>query len=83
MAKQPALRELSELRYIIDKSPTGGLKALASGAGGRSVLLALARFQEALPLPRRWQAKAYHVAISAHFVAGVRDGRQRFAPRAR
>ena len=79
-AKQPALRELPELRRIIDKSSTGGLKALASRTGVRTALLALARFQEALPLPRRWRARAYHLAISAHFVAGVREGLERFAP---
>jgi hypothetical protein len=81
VAKQPALRELSELRHIIDRSSTGGLKAVASGDRVRSALLALARFQEALPLPRRWRARAYHLAISAHFVAGVREGLDRFAPR--
>lgn len=83
VAKQPALRELSALRHIVDRSSKGGLKALASRAGARAALLALARVQEGLPLPRRWRATAYRLAISAHFVAGVRDGLQRFATRPR
>ena len=92
VAKQPALRELPELRRIIDASgkegPSEGafarlkrgMKALATRAGARSALLALARAQEGLPVPRRWRAAAYRLAISAHFVAGVREGMERFAP---
>jgi hypothetical protein len=89
-AKQPDLLGLPELARVIEANRAGAgstpplrsaLKSVASRPAVRAALLAVARAQEHLPLPRRWRGAAYRAAISAHFVAGVRDGLARFAPR--
>ena len=86
-AKQPELLGLPELARVIEANRTdggsrggfrSGLKSVAARPAVRSALLALARAQEHLPLPRSLRDAAYRAAIAAHFVAGVRDGLARF-----
>jgi hypothetical protein len=86
-AKQPDLLGLPELARVIEanrargdapRSVRSGLKSLAARPAVRAALLALARAQEHLPVPRAVRDAAYRAAISAHFVAGVRDGLARF-----
>jgi glycosyltransferase involved in cell wall biosynthesis len=89
-AKQPDLLGLPELARVIEANrPAGdsrrrvrsGLKSVVAGPAVRAALLALARAQEHLPVPRPLRDAAYRAAISAHFVAGVRDGLARFGRR--
>ena len=56
-----------------------GLKSAAARPAVRGALLALARAQEHVPVPRPLRDAAYRAAIAAHFVDGVRDGLERFA----
>lgn len=78
-AKRPDVLGLPELARVIEASGArSALKALVSRPGVRAALLAVARAQERLPLPAALRAAAYRAAISAHFVAGVRDGLSRF-----
>jgi len=86
-AKQPDLLGLPELARVIEANRAAvdsprrlrsGLKSFAARPAARAALLSLARAQEHLPVPRRLRDAAYRAAISAHFVAGVREGLARF-----
>jgi hypothetical protein len=84
-AKRPELLALGDLARIVaaarGERPFGGRlrKTVASRPGSRAALLGLARAFERMAAPARPQSAAYRAAIGAHFVAGVRDGLERFA----
>jgi cellulose synthase/poly-beta-1,6-N-acetylglucosamine synthase-like glycosyltransferase len=84
--KRPELLALPQLARIIEASRAGGgssglhlLKRAVTCPPARASLLVVARALERIPAPGHLRAAAYDAAISAHFVAGVKDGLARFA----
>lgn len=88
--KCPTTLELRELETIVERCGPGGsgpfsqrwaagLKAVASDKPLRAALLRLARWTEALRIGGPLLRGLYHAAISAHFIAGVRDGLRHYA----
>lgn len=85
-SKSPPLLGDAELANIIQVNRPGRSDANLVGVCNRaqkwlvstrltqSVLLCLARALERIPVPTRFRYAAFRAAISAHFVAGVRDG---------
>jgi hypothetical protein len=89
-AKRPELLEMTELARIIEATGPARAgesrfargrmrKALATLPWARASLLRVAQSLEGIPAPAATQFAAYRAAISAHFVAGVREGLSRFA----
>ncbi|HEU0104625.1 MAG TPA: glycosyltransferase family 2 protein [Vicinamibacteria bacterium] len=81
-SRRPELLELGELARIIEATRSRGVaKGLLARRPARELLTSLARALERFPVPSRLRVAAYRAAVTAHFVAGVRDGCARFSAR--
>lgn len=87
--KRPDLLALPELAQVVaaaegrKASPIHAARVFVTAPPLRAGLLAVTQILERLPAPHRLRTAAYHATVSAHFVAGVRDGLARFAGKSR
>jgi glycosyltransferase involved in cell wall biosynthesis len=83
--RYPETLEIEELARIVRSSgtevPSVGetLRRLATGRRGRALALEVARLAERLAPQASAFVPLYRIAISAHFIGGVRDGLERFS----